>query len=218
VSLFVAIRPSLEVVEHLGEWIQRLQRLPQARELRWQSAALWHVTLVFLGDPPPAVETDAVEALDEALSSVTPIAGLRLDGCGAFNRQVLWMGLEDGAPLEQLRAVVGTVSRSMREAGLRPDQRAWRPHLTVARSRSRQANVILQALAGFRSPAWSVDEVLLIRSSGGATPAHQVRSRSPLSRVPIADVSGDSSHGGAGASILAREDATSPKRSAPPVH
>lgn len=244
-SLFVAIRPGLDAAEHLDDRLQQVRRLPQARELRWQPVSLWHVTLAFLGDPQPAADLDAAEACDESLDSHAAITGVRLAGCGTFDRQVLWAGLEDSPALDDLRQLVATITAALRQAGLRPDRRPWRPHLTLARSRSRQANAVRDVLVDYRGPQWTVDEVLLVRSSGGPKPAHQVRARFGLSEppeppepigpieppepigpigptepptVPGTDTGVDSSQGGAGASIRGSEDATSPNRSSPPLH
>lgn len=197
-SLFVAIRPSLDALEHLNERLQQLRRLPQARELRWQPASLWHVTLAFLGEADRDEEARAAEALDAAAATQQPIEGLRLDGGGTFARQVMWVGLEDGTSREDLARLVHQLIVTLREAGLRPDGRAWQPHLTIARSRSRQAEAVLDALAGYRGPAWRVTDLLLIRSSGGPRPTHQVRATSTLGV--------DSSQGGAGAGVRASGD------------
>lgn len=178
-SLFVAVRPDETAVEHLADAVDGVRRLPGCERLRWQPAGLWHVTLAFLGDPDDTVADEVAERL-ATVTWPEPVVGARLVGAGHFGRQILWVGLGDEDAQAQLAAVAAAVRRSMRGSGADVDYRPWRPHLTVARARSGDVAAGVRALAGYLGPAWAVGELLLVRSTGGPQPAHQVLAVQPL--------------------------------------
>lgn len=136
--LFVA----LEVPQGLrDEVFERARRagaeLPKAR---WVRPEAMHLTLAFLGETDegllPALDT----ALEPAMASLRPFE-LRLHGLGAFpprsKARVLWVGLaaagaeEPPTALLELQAAVGKAVE--KAAGIEPERRPFRPHLTLAR-------------------------------------------------------------------------------------
>ena len=172
-SLFVAVRPDAGAVEDLQHVVETVRRMPVADQLRWQPPSQWHVTLAFLGDPDDDVADSVAERLGD-LDRWPRVTGLSLAGAGCFGRQVLWMGLAEGDALEGLRALQDAVPPRLRGSGATVDRRPWRPHLTVARARHGDARSAAVVLGSYRGPRWDVDEVLLVRSSGGPHPAHRV--------------------------------------------
>lgn len=106
---------------------------PRIDGLHWIPAERLHLTLCFLGN----VEDDdehALKASLEGLAGETFSAAVK--GLGCFRSRgglVVWAGLED--PEEQLRALSGRVVAAVREAGIAPEGKAFRPHITVGRSR-----------------------------------------------------------------------------------
>jgi len=157
-------------------------RIPDQRvdHLRITAPTRWHVTLTFCGDMP----ADAAHRLVEACTSAAfPVAGhrseIRLAGGGRFGRGVGWVGVEAGLWLPQLAA---EVSRFARRHGCPPGRsrphRHWRPHVTVARSRSTSETGIgswfATALADYRGPGWLPTSVHLVHSVLGPAPTHTV--------------------------------------------
>jgi 2'-5' RNA ligase len=123
------------------------------------------VTLQFLGRIDDA---DAmVGVLGDAVRDVAPF-GLRLGGGGAFPKthagSVLWGGVHEGR--DAITALAAAVARATAPLGVAPEDRPFRPHLTVARAASptdlRDAVAALDAAGP--GPAWSVDEVVLFES------------------------------------------------------
>lgn len=172
-SLFVAVRPSDSAAEDLQHALESVRRMPVAAGLRWQPPSQWHLTLAFLGDP----DDDVAEAVADRLSDLgarTPIRGLSLAGAGCFGRQVLWIGVADDDALGGLRTLQEAVPPRLRGSGATVDRRPWRPHLTVARARHGDARSTAAVLSGYRGPRWDVDDVVLVRSSGGPHPDHRV--------------------------------------------
>ena len=182
-SLFVAVRPDTGAVDDLQHAVDSMRRMPVADELRWQPPSQWHVTLAFLGNPDDDVAESVAERMSD-LEGWPPIPGLSLAGAGCFGRQVLWIGLADDDALDGLRALQAAVAPRLRGTGATVDRRPWRPHLTVARARHGDARSAAAALSGYRGPRWGVDEVLLVRSSGGPHPAHRITASVRLGGSP----------------------------------
>lgn len=123
--LFVAFRPPPEVRRHL---LGLAVPLPGAR---WQDDGQLHGTLRFIG----AVDRHQAEDVAAALGGVThPGLSLRLEGLGSFDQAgrvtTLWAGL---APRDALATLRDRVDGALRRAGIAPDGRAYRPHITLAR-------------------------------------------------------------------------------------
>ena len=97
---------------------------------RWRPAQALHVTLRFFGD----VSERLAEDLDAELAKVTgqPLS-LTLSGVGAFDEggriTAIWAGLQEN---EALRVLAGRCEAAARRAGLKPDGRNYRPHVTLA--------------------------------------------------------------------------------------
>ena len=124
IRLFAAVA----VPEDIGEGLQRRQQgLPGAR---WRSLEALHITLRFFGE----VREDMADDLDAELSTISGAAfDLVLEGAGAFGEgediHAVWAGLQESAPLRQLAA---RCEAAARRAGLKPEHRAYRPHVTLA--------------------------------------------------------------------------------------
>lgn len=124
IRLFVAIAAPHEVALALKSLARGV---PGAR---WGPRENLHITLRFIGE----VSEAAAEDLDSALSAVTaPPFDVALAGVGYFGDDggvsALWAGVEAGEALTILR---GRCESAARRAGLKPDTRAWKPHVTLA--------------------------------------------------------------------------------------
>ena len=122
--LFAAVEPPQEIGEGLA---RRQQGLPGAR---WRPLETLHITLRFFGE----TTANAARDLDAELAAIAgePFA-LELDGVGAFGEgldiHAVWAGVAENAPLRRLAARCESAAR---RAGLKPEQRVYRPHLTLA--------------------------------------------------------------------------------------
>jgi 2'-5' RNA ligase len=102
-------------------------------------------------------------------------------GFGGARPRVIWLGLATGA--DDVAALAGQVEAACRAAGLEPDGRPFRPHLTLARAagRDRAAMPELPSLPDL--PAWDVESFALYESRLGHGPAvYSVIEEFPLSR------------------------------------
>lgn len=178
-SLFVAVVPPARACEHLHDALTDVRRRPGMARVRWTSPDRWHITLAFLGDPPEHVDEDAAEAL-QPLTALPAITGLQLTGAGSFGRTVLWIGVGEGSGRDALATAARRIPSLMRGTGAVAERREWRPHLTVGRLRGGSPDPAVTALAVYRGPTWDVDEIHLIRSTGGPTPVHHRITTLPL--------------------------------------
>ena len=123
--LFVALRPPRPMREVL------LAAMGGIEGARWQDDDQLHLTLRFIGEVDRHVAEDVVAALG---SVSHPAFDLRLDGIGSFDRRgqidSIWAGV---APHDQVRSLHVAVSRALTRAGIEPEERAYLPHITLAR-------------------------------------------------------------------------------------
>ncbi len=145
--LFVAIELEPPMLAALGQVQAALQRRP-LEGLRWVRPEGIHLTLKFLGDTPanrlPAIR----RALAGAVLGVPPLR-LSLDTPGSFgSRQsprVVWVGLR--GDIEELGRLQRRVDEALEKEGFPREQRAFSPHLTLARIRPESALALAAPLA-----------------------------------------------------------------------
>ena len=157
--LFVAIRPPASVRQLLRAAMGGISGA------RWQSDDQLHLTLRFVGE----VDRHRAGDIHAALGGVHhPPFDLALNGLGHFDRRGLpdavWAGV---TPHEQVKALHKKVDAALLRVGVRPDERAFLPHITIARL-NRSAGPIgslLEEAGGLSSPAFSVDSFALFESN-----------------------------------------------------
>lgn len=139
--LFVAIRPP-DIVRQ-----QLLSLMGGLHDLRWQNDSQLHLTLRFIGEVGRPMAGDIAAELDRIRFEHFSIA---LDGVGKFEKRrsgALWAGVQ---PKEQLKALAAKVERACQSAGVEPEQRSYRPHITLARwsGRAPQLDRFIERHAG----------------------------------------------------------------------
>jgi 2'-5' RNA ligase len=156
--LFAAIRPPSAIRDLLTA------RMGGISGARWQDDDQLHLTLRFIGE----VDRHVARDVHAALGSIRhPPFEIAVSGLGAFDKRGqtdnVWAGI---APQEPLNTLYKTVDRAMARVGLPPEQRAFLPHITLARL-NRGAGPIddfMAANAGFTSPPFRVDRFALFES------------------------------------------------------
>ena len=149
----------IEIPAEVREEIARLKvPLPGGR---WIEPENLHLTLRFVGDvdKPQAREfADGLETID------VDAFELRLAGLGTFGGnepRSIWAGVEASAPLE---ALARANERAARAAGLPPDGRPFKPHVTLARLKYATPDEVarvLQRIGAFRSKPFIVARFVL---------------------------------------------------------
>jgi RNA 2',3'-cyclic 3'-phosphodiesterase len=158
-----------------------------ASQARWVRPGQLHLTLAFFGETEASQLPSLVDAL-RAVAPRHPAAMLGLKGAGCFGRRhqpnVLFAEL--AGEVDALRALEADVRGIL--GPLRGEEAAgpaFRPHLTLARARSRQGDMALsrcrRALQGQPLGAFVLDRMVLYQSQllpGGAV-------YTPLLELPL---------------------------------
>lgn len=137
--LFVAVDLPEPVRATLDGLSRRLRE--ELGRLRWVRPGSIHLTLRFLGEIPVPDLGKVRASLAQAVPGAAPPFGLRVAGAGTFPERgrprVIWVGLEEvpeaGNPPGSLAALQNRIEEAVRRAGLPPQRRPFRPHLTLAR-------------------------------------------------------------------------------------
>jgi 2'-5' RNA ligase len=112
---------------------RQVARASRTASIKWVEPANLHVTLWFLGE----VHEPRMAALTAALSAPLPRSqfAVGLGEVGAFppagSPRVFWIGVRTGR--EALIAVHGLLKDRLVKLGFEPEQRAYSPHVTLAR-------------------------------------------------------------------------------------
>ena len=173
--LFVALRPPLAMRARL---LALMGGVPGAR---WQDDAQLHLTLRFIGE----VDRHQADDIAAALASVSqPRPTIALAGVGTFDHKgkidALWAGI---APDRALAALRERITRALVAVGIAPEERAFKPHITLARLNRASAPIdgFLADAAGLSSPAVTLDAFLLYESMlGGHGAVYNAVARYPL--------------------------------------
>jgi len=135
----------------LPESVREALRREQARfrevcpDARWTRPEGIHLTLKFLGDTSSQQETQ----VKDALSRMAPFEKftVRVQGFGFFpdakRPRVFWAGLDAPPALAQLAA---QVESALAPLGFAPENRPFKPHLTLARFKVPRPQPKLEAL------------------------------------------------------------------------
>lgn len=141
VRLFVALELSPEVRETIAGLIRELK--PLDASWKWTRAENLHVTLKFLGDVP----TENLNTIESSLRNVRfeRSLTLRFPGLRFFPNErrprVLWVGI-DGPP--DLPELATGIESALEAAGIARENRAFTPHLTLARSEDGRVSASLR--------------------------------------------------------------------------
>ena len=152
-----------------------------APDFRWTPISNLHLTIRFVG----SVDQQVVEAIADRLVAQR-LAGfeLELGDLGTFKRgrlvRVVWLGLRSGG--DTATALFAQVERECVAAGLEAEQRAYRAHATLARSRNRDGSELPPLPVVPQLGPWRASELVLYSS-------HLTKSGAiyePMRTVPLA--------------------------------
>jgi RNA 2',3'-cyclic 3'-phosphodiesterase len=128
--LFVALDTPDDVRSAIFATVAKLR--PACRKARWVRIEGLHVTLKFIGERP-AEQLSAIQAALAKLPARAPIP-MKFQGAGFFPNprrpRVLWAGVECGP---ELAALAGDIESALAALGIPREERAFSPHLTLAR-------------------------------------------------------------------------------------
>ena len=153
-------------IELPGELRRRMVMIQTGIErAKWVSEENIHLTLRFIGEVPDGIARDAAEALATVDAPSFP---LTIAGAGHFESgrrvRALWLGIE---PSEALTGLRGRVESALVRAGLEPEHRKYKPHITIARLNKASPGLARDWLAAntmFRAVPFTVDRFTLFSS------------------------------------------------------
>ena len=156
---------ALELPEEVREHLTALEApLPGAR---WMEHDELHLTLRFAGD----IDNVRAREFADALASIDrDVFEVRIAGLGAFggnDPRALWAGVAPNPALEQLAR---DCERAARQAGLPPETRVFKPHVTIARLRYARVDAVARFLehnGAFRLEPFVVEGMVLLSARPG---------------------------------------------------
>jgi 2'-5' RNA ligase len=164
--IFIAVKA--EAGETLLGVLSDLKRGLGDSIIKWTSPANIHITLSFLGD----TEDEMIEAVNEMLHMRCGGFGkfeLKLRGLGVFKSvtdpRIIWTGIEPSSDLVQLNEII---LNGLKDIGIKTEERAFNPHLTLGRIKSVKDKNVLKLLLDKNKNSEiqrvPVDDVILFES------------------------------------------------------
>ncbi|MBV9454083.1 MAG: RNA 2',3'-cyclic phosphodiesterase [Rubrobacter sp.] len=137
---FVAIFPPPELRAAVTETFETVQCFNY--KVRWVRPENIHLTLKFLGNIQEETLGNLWIALEETCARHEPfdISLARPEAFPSAQRaRILWAGIDEGS--DQLRALAADLESALIPLGFEREKRAFTPHLTLGRVRSRLTNI-----------------------------------------------------------------------------
>jgi RNA 2',3'-cyclic 3'-phosphodiesterase len=186
--LFVGVELSEPARIALGHALESMRAFAPPEELRLIEPERWHLTLQFLGSVEPeriqeilaacALTAQAMEAFEIVFA-----------GIGAFRSAraatVVWIGVQAGGT--ELSALAERLMAHTERLGFERERRAYRAHLTIARSKQPRELSALLARVNVPPTAMKVSALTLFRSHPGPAGAHY----EALGKFLLGGVAGD---------------------------
>lgn len=122
-----------------------------------------HVTIRFLGEIPPAM-------IDKVYGEMVKVAfspfDIEIRGLGAFPNvrhiNVIWAGIRRGS--NELRNIYYQLEPNLQRLGLRPDDKGFSPHLTIARVRTgRKRDELTRVIKDFENHEFGIVRARCLR-------------------------------------------------------
>ena len=130
---FIAIELPAEMKQYLADLQARLKADNQPR-IKWVKPEGIHLTLKFLGDIETSMLEPITQAMADAAAAISPFK-LGVQQPGAFPNlqrvQVVWVGL--GGEVDKLKQLHKSLDANLTRLGFAPENRPFKPHLTLAR-------------------------------------------------------------------------------------
>lgn len=178
--LFVGVALPEEATAAVREVVETVRAMPLpngARDVRWVRLDGLHLTLRFLGPTPEALLPPTIAAVETVAADAAGPITIELSGTGTFpsgrRPRTLWIGIDDG--VAALAALAAQTESALVGVGWPPDDRPFRPHLTLARSDGVAVGPLvagrLAAAMGDRRIRATIDRVGLFESVTGGGPA-----------------------------------------------
>jgi RNA 2',3'-cyclic 3'-phosphodiesterase len=143
-----------------------------------------HITLKFLGDTPWK-QTAEIGQVVSQVAAIQPAFDAHVRGVGAFpgldRPRVVWTGIE---PAEPLTILAGLLNDLIGELGFPVEERAFQPHVTLARVKGRPPGELREELSACADQDFGglhIDRLTYYQSElGPSGPKYTILSEHPL--------------------------------------
>ncbi|UCG78996.1 MAG: RNA 2',3'-cyclic phosphodiesterase [Nitrospirota bacterium] len=170
---FIAIELSDEIKNGLSEPILSLGK--SGADIKWVVPANLHITLKFLGN----IKEDQIEDISTIISRISADHmdfDFSITGTGTFPEgkrpRIIWAGIKDH---EKIHGVYRDIEAELEIMGFKPENRPFRPHITIGRVRSQRGiDNLMEELVKYRHMDFgkqTAEEIHLMKSilkPGGA--------------------------------------------------
>ncbi|WP_152392251.1 RNA 2',3'-cyclic phosphodiesterase [Paenibacillus guangzhouensis] len=180
--LFIAVGLGEAASMELERWQAEAEQILSFA--KWVHPEDYHITVQFLGDTRQEVFDQLVPALKEAVRQIEPFT-LELSGTGTFGTasapRVLWAGVRGDIPA--LENVVEAVLDVTKPLGFMPEDRPYRPHITMARKYRGHEEFNIDSthvLQPMEEIAWSVDHLVIYKTHLDKKPMYEKRALIPF--------------------------------------
>ncbi|MCU1263870.1 MAG: 2-5 ligase [Acidobacteria bacterium] len=183
--IFCAIELPTAACARATEHIKSLREQFSATPASWNRDGRFHLTVKFVGEIPQNKVERLSLAAQRATVNLSPFK-IIVAGAGVFPKKgppkVLWLGIDDLSG--GLTTMHTQLDQECAREGFGKQERAFHPHLTIARVRSQSGARELAAVheeRGFAPVEVPVSELLVIRSElGSAGAKYTTISKHPL--------------------------------------
>lgn len=167
IRAFIACEIPESVLENVSKVQEDLRKLDL--DVSWTRVSGIHITLKFLGDIEEEYIDKIAAIIEEASKGQSPFE-ISIKGSGAFpnlkNPRVIWIGVEDGT--KGLTRLQQPLDYGLNALGFEPEEREFRPHLTLGRVKGPRGKERLSAavseLREIELGSFAVDRVILYKS------------------------------------------------------
>ena len=167
--LFIALDIPGEVRARLSEYMERVRNY--APEARWARVEGLHVTLKFIGEVKDPKVEEIQQALGKVHAAAFEVTFAKVEFFpNAKSPRIFWAGVQSS---DDLGALAGQIDEEMEKLGFEGEERAFSPHLTLARSGTRDPHSLkavvplLTAEAAPQFGTMTAREFWLFRSQPG---------------------------------------------------
>jgi 2'-5' RNA ligase len=167
IRCFLAVELPPPTLSKIGKIQDRLQT--SRADVRWVKPDRIHLTLKFFGNIEEEQVTHISSVMEAAAAQRTSFA-LSIEGLGAFpssrNPRVIWLGLQGWE--ENLLPLQRDLEARLEAIGFPPEERSYRPHLTLGRVKSlkekRDLVDLIERERDVNIGSFVVDRLVLFRS------------------------------------------------------
>jgi 2'-5' RNA ligase len=168
VRTFIAVELTPGVRSRARQLMDRFRA--SGENVRWVEPDNLHLTLSFLGEVDVLEIPEICTTTKQAVGDFEPF-DIDVRGVGAFpdlqRPRTIWIGVTEGA--EEMIALHDSLEKGLAKLGYRPENRRYRPHLTLGRVKHSPQGIgelgtLIQQNQDYQADTMSVCEVMVFSS------------------------------------------------------